>query len=268
MENHYRNFSNAYYNHDNYSQAYQEYDQHTHQPETGQTSGRVAASGPSQSYPAPDQTQPYLDLNFPPWIPPSPSLGRDSEYLLPPQPTPLENIIQNDVLSYAQSAVNPQDRKVFTTHKLFRGNSTKARILEGLEAYASGTPLNECSATIRFSTYFSTDGCLSLAGRSLYNRLEQGDKDRVINALQTRRRMAAEQISGDLPHFLAALEPYSNGIDLLECGRQSGLKKKAAMYLTSEGGLTSKGKLLIENLSPEQQTYVSNMLEQRRQHEE
>ncbi|MEJ2046399.1 MAG: hypothetical protein P8X74_13505 [Reinekea sp.] len=481
MDRHNWNFSNAYYyNHDNYSQAYQGNGQHTSQPETGQTSGGVAASGPSWSYPTPSQPQSYPDYNFSQGIPIS--LGSDWEYLLrSPQPTPLEDILQNDVRSNAQSAVKtPQrrcftkvkedflasldqyaqgcslsdcsatiryvtdaghlkpkgttlynkleqedkdrvdraleDRKVFNTRKPYSDNSTRTRILEGLEAYASGTALKECSATIQFSGYFSTDGRLLQAGERLYDglkqedkdridqalkdrkensdkartsflngleayangallkecsetiqfdlyvsakgylhergkllceRLEQGDKDRVNNALRARqkihveritindtpmddflggleayasgvplrkcsassryysyvtsdgrlrgegqrlydrlvgregkalvnkalaerRRKAAENISGDIPHFLAALEPYGNGQDLKECGSQLGLTKrerylKVERYLTLEGGLTPKGELLIENLPPNEQLNVLNKVRLRRQ---
>ncbi|MEJ2064267.1 MAG: hypothetical protein P8X74_13470 [Reinekea sp.] len=478
------NHPNADY--DYYSQAYLEEGQHISQPEIGQTSGGIAASGRSCSDPALSQPQLYPDFNFPQWIPSSP--GSDLKYLLPsPQPTPLENTIQNDVppeSSNAQPPVKKQkrrsfaevekqflagldkyaqghqlkdcsatinfysyitqdgylhpegtavynrleqkdkdrvdqalaDRKVFHSRKLYSDNSTGMRVLEGLEAYASGAPLKECSATIKFSSYFSSDGHLQPCGKSLYNglkqedkdridqalkdrkensdkirtnfleglgayasgaplkncskaihfdvyvstkgylhergknlydRLEQGDKDRVLEALlcrQTilvertstygapmdeflggleayargaplkdcsassrfytyvtsdgrlreagkrlymslmgsarealvnkaladRRKIAAQHISGDLPDFLKALEPYSNGLDLLECGIQLGLKKmerylKVERYLTPEGGLTAKGELLIENLPPDEQLEVLCKVGLRRQ---
>ncbi|MEJ2045516.1 MAG: DUF4573 domain-containing protein [Reinekea sp.] len=464
---------------DYYSQAYQEYGQHPSQPEIGQTSGEVATSGSLWSYPAQGRPQPYPDSNFPQWIPPSPSLGEDLECLLrTPQPIPFENIIQNEVLPNAQPAVKPQrrspaeiieeflagldkyaqgyrlkdcsttinffryvtqdgdlqplgramrskleqkdkdrvdralaDRKVSYSLRQYRDNSTWMRIREGLKTYASGAPLKDCSATIKFSIYFSSDsrllpcgekmykglnqedkdrvdqalkdrkenggkvrtsflegldayangaalkdcsttisfdayvsikGYLHERGHKLFERLEQGDKDRVNdalsarqkiyreriaandmpvddfleglaayasgvplkdcsatikfafyvtsdgrlrdegkrlyrklvggegealvnNALAARRRKVAEQISTDRPDFLKALEPYSNGLDIQTCGELSGLNKKAKTYFTPEGGLTAKGELLTENLPPDEQLEVLNKVGKRRQ---
>ncbi|MEJ2044663.1 MAG: hypothetical protein P8X74_13475 [Reinekea sp.] len=484
MDRHNWNFPNAnYYNHEQYSQAYQEYGQHTSQPETGQTSGGVAASGSSWSYPALGQPQqPYPDFNFPQWIPPV--LGSDLECLLPPpQPTPFENIIQNDVppgSSDAQPAVKKQQRKSFVefkeqfladldkyaqgyklkdcsasidfssyatstgrlqkdgwvlydkldqqdknrvdqalkdrqvSHSLrpYSNNSTRTRILQGLEAYASGATLIACSATIRFDAFLSTDGHLLPRGQSLYNKLNQEDKDRVDQALKSRkenvdkvrtsfmegleayangapltdcsetlnfnsyvsargylheqgtslynrlgqgdknriddalsarqkihfnrittndtpmdaflggldayasgaplkdcsatikfssyatsdgrlllpgkrlykklvggageamvnkaladrRRITAQHFSRDIPHFLAALVPYGNGLDLQVCGEASGVKVKLERYLNPEGGLTAKGELLVENLlRPDQQASVLSVIKKRRQ---
>ncbi|MEJ2046279.1 MAG: hypothetical protein P8X89_23730, partial [Reinekea sp.] len=148
------------------------------------------------------------------------------------------------------------------------------RFLASLDNYASGQKLSECG-DIPLRNYITEDGRLRphpYQGQPLYNSLSRDDKRRVDQALAARRRMAAEQISGDLPHFMAALEPYSNGVDLLTCTIQSGLKRKAERYkkieryLTEEGGLTPKGELLIENLSSDQQNYVKDKVEQRRQH--
>jgi hypothetical protein len=413
------NYSTAdYNNHEYYSQPYQEYGQHSSQPETGQTFGGVAASGPSWSYTTPGQPQSYPDSNFPQWIPPSPSLGSDLEYLLrTPQPTPLENILQNDASpeppelpgpSKAQTGVKKRRRRDFAEiRELFLagldnyaqgrplkhcsetlyffqyvtdagerkadGDSLYNRLeqkdkdrfdqaiadrkackkgpdadkvrtsfMEALHAYANGASLTDCSANISFDVYVSSKGYLNDKGKKLYNRLEQEDKDRidealyarkrtnieriatddtpmdsflnglaayasgaslkdcsaninfshyvtidgrllrpgkrlydrleggegkalVDNALAARKRRAAEQISGDLPDFLKALEPYSKGLDLQVCGKQSGLKKKAKTYFTPEGGLTAKGELLIENLQPDKQLEVLNMVGRRKQ---
>ncbi|MEJ2044658.1 MAG: hypothetical protein P8X74_13450 [Reinekea sp.] len=151
-------------------------------------------------------------------------------------------------------------------------NTTMDRFLGGLEAYARGASLQDCSETIKYAQYASADGQLRDRGKVLYRKLaEKEGEARVNEALAARREKAAERISGDIPHFLAALVPYSNGQDLEECGKKSGLKnkveryQKVERYFTLEGGLTAKGKLLIENLSQEQQDYVSRMLEQRRQ---
>ncbi|MEJ2066054.1 MAG: hypothetical protein P8X74_22715, partial [Reinekea sp.] len=138
--------------------------------------------------------------------------------------------------------------------------------LGGLETYASGAPLKDCSTTNRLYPYATNDGRLRRAGERLSRRLEGGEGMALVNnALTTRKTKAAEKISGDLPNFLKALEPYSNGLDLQTCGEQSGLKKKAKKYLTPEGGLTVKGELLIQNLPLEEQLEVLNKVGRRKQ---
>ncbi|MEJ2044983.1 MAG: hypothetical protein P8X89_17085 [Reinekea sp.] len=375
MDLFHRNLPNA--NH--YDQIRLEDDQHASQPEVGQTSTGIAASGPSRSHPAPGQLQPYQNFNFSPWIPPS--TGFDREHTLrSPQPTTLGDIIQSDALSessnpqtvvkkrqrkslaevkhhflagldkYAQgyrltgcsAAISYssyvtadgnlhqdgiglyekleqeekdrvdqalEDRKVFHSFSLYSANSTRMRFMEGIEAYASGAPLKDCSATLRFARYVTSDGHLLARGIGLCEKLNQEeltlvnralearrkcydestrhDKSitnaaykhlaggestaRVNEVLAVRRRIAAERISGDVSHFLAALEPYGNGFDLKECGKQSGLKRKAdryqkvERYLTPEGGLTAKGELLIENLQPDQLNKVLEAIEKRQQ---
>ncbi|MEJ2065471.1 MAG: hypothetical protein P8X74_19695, partial [Reinekea sp.] len=66
----------AYWNTNHYySQIYQEYGQRASQPEAGQTSAGLPASGASGSHPAPGQPQPYLNPNLQAQIPSSPGLG-------------------------------------------------------------------------------------------------------------------------------------------------------------------------------------------------
>jgi hypothetical protein len=394
-------FNRNHPSYDHYSQIYQEGDQHTSQPETGQTSGGVPTSGAWGSYPAPDQS--YSDLNTLAQIPSWPR--PDWEYLPPPQPTPLENIPQNDALPGPSNLRQPFNRinqrsqtevktqflaglnkyaegytlkdcsadinfsryvtidghlkkpgialysKLGRAEKHQVDQALEARILfhslnstpieaflEGLEAYASGAELQDCSASIPYHAYVSSQGYLHDPGKLLFGKLEEQDKDRVIdainarrelysehgtaidrfldgleayasgatlkncsatikfsdyvttdgilrnegkvllrglagsesmdrvnNALATRRRMAAQRISKDLPNFLKALEPYSIGLELKECGEKSGLKSKAKTYLTPEGGLTAKGELLKENLPLEEQLEVLNKVGKRRQ---
>jgi hypothetical protein len=137
--------------------------------------------------------------------------------------------------------------------------------LRGLDTYASGAPLKHCSATITYSNFVTTDGHLLKEGKAVYKKLTEGDKVLVNRALAARRRIAAKQISGDIHHFMGALEPYGNGLELQKCAEQSGLKKKVERYLTPEGGLTAKGELLIENLPLDKQLDVKVKVEQRRQ---
>jgi hypothetical protein len=147
-------------------------------------------------------------------------------------------------------------RRQFYLNRVMETASVEERFLANLDNYAQGVSLGNCSATLRFSLYASDDGKLPPDGQSLYKRLSPEDQNRVEQALATRRRRAAEQISGDLPPFLDTLELYSKGVDLQTCAKQSGLRTKAERYLTPEGGLTAKGELLIENLPPDEQIDV------------
>jgi hypothetical protein len=143
--------------------------------------------------------------------------------------------------------------------------SVEERFLASLDNYANGVSLRGCSKDIAITCYLTDDGRLK-QGKSVYDNLSIDDKRRVDQALSTRRKKAAEHISGDIPNFLVALVPYRNGLDLQECGRLSGLNNKAKKYFTEEGGLTPKGELLIENLPQYQRNEVLNEVEKRRQH--
>ncbi|MEJ2046458.1 MAG: hypothetical protein P8X89_24665, partial [Reinekea sp.] len=144
------------------------------------------------------------------------------------------------------------------------------RFLASLDNYANGLKMSKCGEGIALSKYVTDDGNLHAGGEALRARLSPEDQNRVDRALAARRRKAAEEISGDLPYFMAALEPYGEGLNLQLCANQPGLQgkeryQKVERYLTREGGLTAKGELLIENLQPMQQNYVLNRLAQRLQ---
>jgi hypothetical protein len=163
-----------------------------------------------------------------------------------------------------QAIINRQESK--STKDL-----VKIGFLAGLDNYAQGVPLSDCSETLGFRFYVSNDGKLHKHGEALRARLSPEDQDRVNAALVARRRKVVEELSGDLPYFMTALKPYGEGLDLKACANQPGLQgkeryQKVVRYLTREGGLTAKGELLIENLPPTQQNFVLYRLEQRRQH--
>ncbi|MEJ2046271.1 MAG: hypothetical protein P8X89_23690, partial [Reinekea sp.] len=116
------------------------------------------------------------------------------------------------------------------------------RFLASLDNYAQGLSLNECSEDIQLRTYLTDDGRFRLSrGQPLYNRLSRDDKERVDKALTARGKIYAQHIARDVAKFMAMLEPYSNGLSLQECGIKSGLKAKASVYFTPEGGLRPKG---------------------------
>ncbi|MEJ2045643.1 MAG: hypothetical protein P8X74_15140 [Reinekea sp.] len=159
----------------------------------------------------------------------------------------------------------------FYLNRAMQNAPVEKRFLAGLDNYAQGAPLINCSATLQYGDCVTDDGRLHQRGRELFDRLSAEDQNRVNQALAARRRKAAEQISGDLPYFYTALEPYSNGLDLQACSNQRGLSQeerhqKVESYLTPEGGLTAKGQLLIENLPLDEQLEVWKKVEARRQH--
>ncbi|MEJ2041979.1 MAG: hypothetical protein P8X74_13280 [Reinekea sp.] len=149
--------------------------------------------------------------------------------------------------------------------RLLDNRSIKDHFLAGLDRYAQGAKLKDCSATIQFRFYVSTDGRLHQPGRYLRATLSSQDQARLDQALIDRGRIITQHTSADVDQFRTTLKPYGEGLNLLQCGDQSGLKNKVFMYLTPKGGLTYKGKRLIENLQPDQQIDVWYAIEKRRQ---
>jgi hypothetical protein len=146
--------------------------------------------------------------------------------------------------------------------RLATNETLEERFLASLDNYAGGALLSECSRDIALYKYVTTDGDLTPLGESLCDRLDMEGKMRVNQALAAR---ITQRTSRDVDQFMATLEPYGNGQALLECGNQSGLKMKAITYLTPEGGLTPRGKLLIKNLQPDQLNKVLEAIEKRQQ---
>ncbi|MEJ2041986.1 MAG: hypothetical protein P8X89_01780 [Reinekea sp.] len=155
-------------------------------------------------------------------------------------------------------------RNYFHLKQVMVNAPVEERFLASLDNYARGVSLRECARNIGLPFYI-TGGSLNSRGRALYNRLSTDDKARVNQALTTRKEVIAQRTSGDLDKFMATLEPYGNGLSLLECGNQSGLMERVITYLTPEGGLTPKGELLIENLQPDQQIDVLFAIGKRQQ---
>ncbi|MEJ2046468.1 MAG: hypothetical protein P8X74_24065, partial [Reinekea sp.] len=301
-----------YYDH-YYSQAYQEGGQHTFQPEAGQMSAGVPASGALGNYPVEGQS--YLNPNLQAQIP------------SPPQPTPLVNFIQNDVQSNAQPAAKSRprkpfaevkeqflaslekyaqgdtlegcsatiyfslyvtdsgnlrergktlydkleqkekdqvdqalaDRKVFYSHRPYSDNSTRTRIMEGLEAYVSGAPLKNCSETINFPKYLTDDGKLASKGEALYNGLEQEDKDRIDQALEARK--LSRPFNTYVKSFMESLEAYANGTSLRRCSATIPL----TAYVSARGHLYGPGIDLYNRLGEQDKNRVTDALNARRE---
>jgi hypothetical protein len=159
-------------------------------------------------------------------------------------------------------------RRQIYCEQLPTNNTVQKRFLEALNDYARGVPMIRCS-DINFNLYVTDDGQLQpKRGLSIYRKLGPDDKERVDQALTARARIFTQGAAKDVDKFMAALKPYANGQTLEACGIQSGLKRKASMYLTSEGGLTSKGNRLIENLQPDQCNEVWNAIRERQRRTE
>jgi hypothetical protein len=143
------------------------------------------------------------------------------------------------------------------------------RFLATLSDYAGGVPIKKCSRDIFLNNYVTDDGYLQPGrGETLYNKLSGDDKVRVDRALTARGRMFIQRTSRDVGQFLATLEPYGDGLPLQQCRKRPGLKRKVTTYLTEEGGLTSRGKRLIENLQPSQRNEVSDVIAKRQRYME
>jgi hypothetical protein len=247
-----------YYNY-YYSQIPQEDGQHTSQPETGQPSAGVAASGALGNYPVP--------------IPSSPEPGL--EYLLrSPQAITLAEVIQNEVPPNSQPAVEKRCRKAR------KGQPTaKERFLAGLEAYARGALLKDCSTTLPFRNYVTDDGYLRKAGKDLRVGLQPTDQVRVDQALHRRREMYGEPSTEELPNpqpaveagrrkararglppikerFLAGLEAFARGAALKDCSSSL----RFGDYITTDGTLVGRGLLLKDQLTSAEKTLLDQAI--------
>ncbi|MEJ2045950.1 MAG: hypothetical protein P8X74_18985 [Reinekea sp.] len=186
---------------------------------------------------------------------------------------PLGQNLRNNLPLEDQARLNQAllCRRESYSNRTMANPSVEKRFLASLDNYARGLLLGECAENIKLRIYVSDDGRLQQGrgqGQSLYHSLSWDDKMRVDQALTARRKIYAQRIAKDVDNFMATLEPYANGLSLQECGKKSGLKKKAIAYLTPEGGLTYKGQRLIENLQPGQLNKVLEAIGKRQQHRE
>ncbi|MEJ2041981.1 MAG: hypothetical protein P8X89_01755 [Reinekea sp.] len=179
----------------------------------------------------------------------------DNGFLRPPGEALRKNLLEKDQ--------DRLDKALLSRRALSMANVRVAeRFLAGLDNYAKGVKLNQCSPTLAgFGLYASNNGTLYLRGLNLRATLSPEDQARVDEALTARRRIIARVVD----QFIATLEPYGNGLTLQQCGESSGLQKDVFKYFTQEGGLTLRGDRLIENLQPDQQADVWSAIEKRRQ---
>ncbi|MEJ2044378.1 MAG: hypothetical protein P8X74_16910 [Reinekea sp.] len=222
-------------------------------PEAEQTFAGVPASGVSWSHQA--QSQPYLNFNLPAQIPSS--LGPDLEYLRhPSQPIAVGEIIPNEV---PPEPLNPQPAVEAPPPRL----SIKERFLAGLDNYAQGVQLKDCSATLRFSNYIDRNGHLVDRGISLYDQLTPAEKTRLNQAIIARQGVKLDRIADEetvAERFLAGLDRYAQGAKLVDCSATL----LYSNYASDEGYLHKAGRNLRFGLLPEDQERVDQALLSRR----
>ncbi|MEJ2065843.1 MAG: hypothetical protein P8X74_21620 [Reinekea sp.] len=161
----------------------------------------------------------------------------------------------------------------------------REHFLAGLDNYAQGVPLTDCSAALQFRFYASNDGRLQKAGKQLYNSLPSEEQVRIDQALLSRHDnylkwsmnnpSLEERFLASLDNYargvplkecagnIYMLEPYGNGLPLQQCAKRLGLKRELTTYLTTAGGLTPKGERLVENMQPSQRNEVLNTIAKR-----
>ncbi|MEJ2044549.1 MAG: hypothetical protein P8X89_14875 [Reinekea sp.] len=231
--------------------VHQQDGQYSSQPETGQTSAGGPASGPWWSQPTPDQLQPYQDSNFPVQI--QSSLGSDLglEYLQPPQPMVLEDTIQNDA---PLAPFDPQPAA--PTNGL---PPSKERFLAGLEAYARGAALKDCSSSIQFANCIRNDGSMTTYGQGLYKQLTDAEKILLEQAIIARQGTRDIKVPVK-ERFLAGLDNYARGAPLAHCSATL----KFSIYVTDSGYLHPDGEYLRDRLPQGEQAQLDDALLSRR----
>ncbi|MEJ2041974.1 MAG: hypothetical protein P8X89_01720 [Reinekea sp.] len=289
-----------------YNQSYQQDGQHSFPPGTGQTSGGMPASEASGSLPAPGQPQPYHDINTPAQIPswprsdwenPQPitweDISQNDERPEPSNPEPSDKKkrrntsaqVEESFLAgldhYAQGGQLKEEdkdrvdrallsRRAFCLNRAITDAPVEESFLAGLAHYARGAPLTNCSSTISFRHYVSSDGYLTPVGQVVYDNLSEEDQTRVNQALLSRReipsRPVKERVKDKDPvaeRFLASLENYAGGVSLRKCSRDIRLEA----YLTDDGRLRpgqGAGEFVYDNLGQNDKDRVDQALLSRR----
>ncbi|MEJ2041988.1 MAG: hypothetical protein P8X89_01790 [Reinekea sp.] len=140
----------------------------------------------------------------------------------------------------------------------------REHFLAGLDNYAQGVPLTDCSAALQFRFYASNDGRLQKAGKQLYNSLPSEEQVRIDQALLSRHDNYLKWSMNNPSleeRFLASLDNYARGVPLKECAGNIYLTD----YLTAGGGLRSRGKILYDRFSPDDKARVNQALTTRKE---
>ncbi|MEJ2065614.1 MAG: hypothetical protein P8X74_20440 [Reinekea sp.] len=254
------------------------------QSEAGQTSAEVPAIGASGSHPA------HLNPNMPARIPSSPtkeaflaglkafgqgapmincsSSIRFSDYIksngeITKFGISLHKLLTEEEKTLLKEAIiDRQDAKLI---RLADKDTVAERLLEGLDKYARGVPLRECSATLSFRTYVTDSGGLHKSGKKLLSSLSQEDRMLVNQALASRnafyRNKWPTPNDPAAERFLAGLDKYEQGAKLVDCSATISF----GFYVTDDGRLRQCGERLRANMSEKDQARVNQALAARKE---
>ncbi|MEJ2042823.1 MAG: hypothetical protein P8X74_08735 [Reinekea sp.] len=139
----------------------------------------------------------------------------------------------------------------------------KVQFLAGLERYAQGVPLNECSTTLEFGCLVTNSGRLTREGHALYrSNLSRDEQQRVDLALHSRRINQFTSSARVEEGFLASLENYVRGVSAMDCSRDIPINR----YITDDGHLQpGPGESLYNSLSSDDRERVDQALTVRRE---
>ncbi|MEJ2065592.1 MAG: hypothetical protein P8X74_20330 [Reinekea sp.] len=139
----------------------------------------------------------------------------------------------------------------------------RENFMAGLENYAQGARLIDCSETIVFRRYVSDDGRLHKDGKKLLSRLSPEDQEQFNQALLSRSDFYLKRTIENVPvdeRFLTSLDNYARGLKLSECGGGPHFRN----YVTYDGKLQKDGRGLYSKMTPQEQDRVDQALATRR----
>jgi hypothetical protein len=161
-----------------------------------------------------------------------------------------------------EAIIDRQDAKLI---RLADKDTVAERLLEGLDKYARGVPLRECSATLSFRTYVTDSGGLHKSGKKLLSSLSQEDRMLVNQALASRnafyRNKWPTPNDPAAERFLAGLDKYEQGAKLVDCSATISF----GFYVTDDGRLRQCGERLRANMSEKDQARVNQALAARKE---
>jgi hypothetical protein len=252
------NYSYHNYNAEYYNQAHQENAQYGFQPGAGQTSG-VSAGAPTAN----EQNAQFLagfesyaqgapleecstTLDFGRYATNHGQLTREGQAMC--------NNLSRDEVRYVAQALENRSNNYYGRSQ--SPEPVELSFAKGLEKYAQGVPLRDCSDTIDFRHYVSDTGRLTGRGRQLRSHMSGDGQQRVDRALASRH----EKESKAPAYFLASLDRYAKGAPMEKCSKRISIDR----YVTNDGYLKPEGEALYGHLNPEKRGRVDDALAARR----
>ncbi|MEJ2046109.1 MAG: hypothetical protein P8X74_19800 [Reinekea sp.] len=139
----------------------------------------------------------------------------------------------------------------------------KVQFLAGLENYAQGALLEDCSTTLNFRHYVTNHGRLTREGRALYRNLPPDQQQWADQALNSRRNDYVNRSTNNEPvelRFLAALDRHEQGVPLRENSETINFSR----FIDRDGQLTSSGQAVYRRLPWGAQQHVNQALQRAR----